>query len=173
MRRQIMHKGLVTLAVGLFSWAAMAADTPVPIPKEGTTSSAAVFVGTMKALPLGKDAAQVSYDVTGVVVSDTAEGLLHGSSVRCVGGMFVVKGDFDNETNSCVYTRPDGDQVFATGKVTGKLGQPAKGSFTIVGGTGKLAGITGTGEFTRTSVRPLTEGGSLSYARSKASYKLP
>jgi len=123
--------------------------------------------------PLGKDMVQVSYDVTGVVVSDTGEGLLHGSSVRCIGGMFVVNGAFDNETNSCVYTRPDGDQIFTTGKASGKQGQAAKGSSTIVGGTGKMAGITGGGEFTRTSVRPLAEGGSLSYARARTTYKLP
>jgi hypothetical protein len=168
-----MRKVLAALAVLLFSWSAMAADTPAPVPKEGTTSGTAVFVGTMKGLPLGKDKVQVSYDVTGVVVSDTGEGLLHGSSVRCIGGMFVVSGAFDNETNSCVYTRPDGDQIFTTSKVSGKQGESAKGSFTIVGGTGKLVGITGSGEFTRTSVRPVAEGGSLSYARSKSSYKLP
>jgi hypothetical protein len=62
----------------------------------------------------------------------------------------------DDETNSCVYTRPDGDQVFTKSKASGKL-----------------AGITGSGEFTRTSVRPVAEGGSLSYARSRSSYKLP
>jgi len=168
-----MCKALVLLAVGLLSWSAMAADPPVPMPKEGTTSGAAVFVGTMKALPLGKEMVQVSYDVTGVVVSDTGEGLLHGSSVRCIGGMFVVNGAFDNEANSCVYTRPDGDQIFTTGKASGKQGQAAKGNSTIVGGTGKMAGITGSGEFTRTSVRPLVEGGSLSYARAKTTYKLP
>jgi hypothetical protein len=87
--------------------------------------------------------------------------------------MFVVGGAFDDETNSCVYTRPDGDQIFTKSKVSGKQGEAARGSFTIVGGTGKLAGITGSGEFTRTSVRPLAEGGSLSYARSKSQYKLP
>ena len=122
-----MCKALVLLAVGLLSWSAMAADPPVPMPKEGTTSGAAVFVGTMKALPLGKEMVQVSYDVTGVVVSDTGEGLLHGSSVRCIGGMFVVNGAFDDETNSCVHARPDGDQTFTTSKASGKTGQATKG----------------------------------------------
>jgi hypothetical protein len=168
-----MGKALALLAGGLLSWTAVAAEPPASIPKEGTTIGTAAFVGTMKGLPLGKDKVQVSYDVTGVVVSDTGEGLLHGSSVRCIGGMFVVGGAFDDETNSCVYTRPDGDQIFTRSKVSGKQGEAARGSFTIVGGTGKLAGITGSGEFTRTSVRPLAEGGSLSYARSKSHYKLP
>jgi hypothetical protein len=168
-----MRKGLLLLAGGLSWWSAVAAEPPLPIPKEGATSGTAVFVGTMKGLPLGKDRVQVSYDVTGVVVSDTGEGLLHGSSVRCIGGMLVVNGAFDDETNSCVYTRPDGDQIFTTSKVSGKQGEAARGRFTFVGGTGKMAGITGSGEFTRTSVRPVAEGGSLSYARSKSSYKLP
>ncbi len=167
-----MRKTLVILVAVLFGWSAMAAE-PLPVPKEGTTSGTAVFVGTMKGLPLGKDKVQVSYDVTGVVVSDSGEGLLHGASVRCLGGMLVAGGAFDDETNSCVYTRPDGDQIFTTSKVSGKQGQAAKGTFTIVGGTGKMTGITGSGEFTRTSVRPVAEGGSLSYARSRSSYKLP
>ncbi len=168
-----MRKMLAVLAAALASLPAMAAEVPASLPREGSTSGTAVFVGTMKVLPLGKDKAQVSYDVTGVALSDTGEGLFHGASVRCVGGMFVVNGAFDNETNACVYTRPDGDQVFTRSKVSGRQGEAAKGSFTIVGGTGKLAGITGGGEFTRTSVRPVAEGGSLSYARSRSSYKLP
>ncbi len=73
-----MQKTLVFLAAGLFGWSAVAAE-PLPLPKEGTTSGTAVFVGTMKGLPLGKDEVQVSYDVTGVVLSETGEGLLHGS----------------------------------------------------------------------------------------------
>lgn len=168
-----MRKGLVLLASGLLSWPALAAEPQAPAPKEVTTTGTAVFVGTMKGLALGKDRVQVSYDVTGVALSDTGEGLLHGAAVRCVGGMLVVNGSFDNETNACVYTRPDGDQLFTTSKVAGRQGEAARGVSTIVGGTGKLAGITGSGEFTRTSVRPVAEGASLSYARSRTHYRLP
>jgi hypothetical protein len=107
------------------------------------------------------------------VISETGEGILHNSSVRCLGGMHVVNGAFEDEAGSCVYTRPDGDQIFQTSKATGKIGVAAKGTYTLVGGTGKMTGITGGGEYTRTNVRPAAEGTSQSYARSKGTYKLP
>ena len=63
----------------------------------------------------------------GVVVGDNGKGRLHASAVRRAGGMFVVNGAFDNETNSCVHARPDGDQTFTTSKASGKTGQATKG----------------------------------------------
>ena len=115
----------------------------------------------------------MTYEVMGVVVGDGGEGPLHNASVRCLGGFHVVNGAFEDESGSCVYTRPDGDQVFQVSKATGRMGVAARGTFTLVGGTGKMAGITGGGEFTRTGVRSAAEGTSQSYARSKGAYKLP
>jgi hypothetical protein len=169
-----MRKVMLVLAVGLVSSMAMAADTPPePIPKEGSTSALNGYSATVKAMPLGKDRLQLTYEVMGVSISDTGVGILHNASVRCLGALHVVNGAFDDEAGSCIYTRPDGDQVFATYKMTGKVGVGAKGTFTYVGGTGKLAGITGGGELTRTQVRPAAEGTSQSYTRSKGKYKLP
>ncbi len=175
-----MRKVVLVLAVGLVSWAAIAAppaprpaDTPAPIPKEGSTSSLSAVAGSVKVMQVGKDRLQLTFEVMGVSISDTGEGILHNASLRCVGGFHAVNGAFDDESGSCVFTRPDGDQVFATTKATGKLGVGAKGTYTIVGGTGKMAGITGGGEFTRTSVRPAADGTTQSYSRSKGTYKLP
>ena len=42
-----------------------------------------------------------------------------------------------------------------------------------VGGTGKLAGLTGSGEFTGTPVRPTSAGNFHGYSKAKVSYKLP
>jgi len=168
-----MRKAIAAMVVGLLAGFAVAADAPAAIPKEGSNSYFAALVGTLKSLPLGKDRVQLAYDVTGVVVSDTGEGILHNASVRCLGGMHVVNGAFEDETTACAYTRPDGDQVFTIGKSSGKQGVAAKGTVTYVGGTGKMAGITGGGETIRTSIRPAPEGVSLSYVRSKGTYKLP
>ena len=165
-----MRKAILALAAALVSLPAFAADAPAPIPKEGSFSYVNVFSGTVKAMPLGKERIQLSYDVMGV---STGEGLLHNSSVRCVGGMHVANGAWDDESGSCIYTRPDGDQVFGTYKATGKVGAAAKGTFTYVGGTGKMAGITGGGEFTRVNVRPAAEGTSQSVSHHTAKYRLP
>jgi hypothetical protein len=108
----------------------------------------------------------------GVSTSPTGEGPVHNASVRCVGGGHIVNGTFD-ASGSCVYTRPDGDQVFQTYKDAGKVGGAAKGTFTYVGGTGKLAGITGGGEYSRYSVRPAAEGTTQGVSTYTGKYKLP
>ena len=168
-----MRKAMLVVAVALVSLVALAAETSPPIPKEGGGSSLNILSGTVKVMRLGKDRLQVSYDVMGVSISTTGEGLLHNASVHCVGGMHAVEGAFEDESGSCVYTRPDGDQVFTVHKAAGKLGAVAKGTFTYVGGTGKMAGITGGGEFTRIQARPAAEGTSQSITRGTMKYKLP
>lgn len=168
-----MRKGILVLAVGLVSLLAVAADAPPPIPKEGSISFVNVLSGNVVRMALGKDRLQLSYDIMGVSTSPTGEGLLHNASVRCVGGLHIVNGAWDDASGSCIYTRPDGDQVFAIYKDAGKVGVPIKGTFTFVGGTGKMAGITGGGEFTRVSVRPAAEGTLQSAARYTAKYELP
>lgn len=168
-----MRKGVVAVTLGLLSGVAVPADTPPAIPKAGNISYKNVFSGSVKALALGKDQVQVTYDVMGVSVSDTGEGALHNASVRCMGALHVVNGSFDDESGSCVYTRPDGDQAFTTYKGAGKQGVDAKGTATFVGGTGKLVGIKGSIEWTRTNARPAAEGTVQSVVRHKGTYQLP
>ncbi len=168
-----MRKGILVLAVAMASLVALAADAAPPVPREDSISYVNVLSGTVKVLMLGKERGQVSYEIMGVATSPTGEGLLHNSSVRCMGGFHIIKGEWDDSSGSCVYTRPDGDQVFATYKDAGKQGAPVKGTITFVGGTGKMAGISGGGEFTRTSVRPAAEGTLQSVSRYTAKYKLP
>lgn len=168
-----MKKLILCLVLGTMPLATLEAEAAAPIPKEGTGKSHAVYSGTLKVLPLGKGEAQIQYEVAGITMSDTGEGLLHNASVRCMGGMHVVNGEFNDESGACVYTRPDGDQVFQVHKAAGKAGVAAKGTFTFVGGTGKLAGIQGGGEFVRSNVRPAAEGMSQSFSQATMHYKLP
>jgi hypothetical protein len=165
-----MTKRLLWLVPVLCAGPALAADE-ANIPRQGTSSAAQVLSGAMQALPLGKDQVRLSYDVTGL---RTGEGdLLNNSTVRCVGSLTVINGVFDDESGSCVYTRPDGDQVFSAYKASGRMGVDAKGNWSLLGGTGKLAGIRGTGQFTRTSFKPVTPGGSISLTKIEGSYQLP
>jgi hypothetical protein len=56
----------------------------------------------------------------------------------------------------------------------GTEGKPTvfKGTFTYVGGTGKVSGIQGGGEYTRYSLRPPTEGKFASFSMSKSEWKI-
>ena len=152
---------------------AFAATVEAQIPKEGTYSVTDSFSGTFKALRMGQERVQITYEVMGVSLSDTGEGLFHNMSWRCIGTLHAVKGEYNDDNGSCVIIRPDGDQYFLTYKATGKLGGIGKGTSTIVGGTGKLVGIQGSSEFTRFSVRPVAEGTIQGYEKAKGQYKLP
>src|SRR5512137_2101764 len=87
------------------------APASTPVPREGTVSSVVFSSATLTSMPLGKDRVQYSYESLGISTSATGEGLLHEASMRCMGGFHRANGAID-ESGSCVFTRPDGDQVF-------------------------------------------------------------
>ena len=141
--------------------------------REGTSSGRAYWTGTFTVLPMGKELVQMNYEGYAVVVSDNGKGLFHNATAHVVGGMLIKKGLYENDSGLISYTRPDGDQIFATYKCSGTAGKSAKGTATIVGGTGKFVDITGTSEFTRHSLRPPAKGAFGSFSISKASWKMP
>jgi len=168
-----MNKRIWMLLAGLVVTTPSAAEAPASLPREGSYTYVNVLSATLRVLPMGKDRLQFSYDTMGGSISPSGEGLMHNASMRCVGGMHIVNGAWEDESGSCVITRPDGDQIFNTYRASGKVGGEVKGVTTITGGTGKLAGITGQSEFTRQALRPVVEGTSQSVSRGKGSYKLP
>jgi len=165
--------GLVSLlAVGV------AAQEPPPHAKQGSSTMVSAGSATMKALPLGKDRMQLTWEYLGVNLDDSGKGINHNTSVRCLGSAHLVNDLYQEYTNACVFTRTDGDQVFTTEKVTESTGPmfkggALKGTSVITGGTGRLVGITGTSEWVRTGVRPALEGTVQTVTRAKSSYKLP
>jgi len=141
--------------------------------KEGTSSGKGYYTGTLQMLPLGKVRVQINYEGFGVSVSDTGQGLFHNASQHVLGGLQIVKGAIE-DSGSLVYTLTSGDKVFMTYKSTGKVGKPTiyKGTFTYVGGTGKVSGIQGGGEFTRYSLQPPAKGKFASFSVSKSNWKI-
>jgi hypothetical protein len=167
-----MKKAITSLLLSLVVLVAFGTEVKAQIPKEGTSSATWAFSATFKPLPMGQERVQMTYEVMGVVIGDTSEDFFHNSSFRCLGAVHAVKGE-KLDTGFCVSTRPDGDQVFLTYKCTGELGRSGKGTTTIVGGTGKLTGITGNSEYTQLILRPSAEGTLQGYNRGKGHYKLP
>jgi hypothetical protein len=167
-----MKKTVLVLILGIVLLVAFGMEAKAQIPKEGTTSDTWYWSGTFKALPMGQERVEMTWEIMGVVVGDTPENLFHNGSFRCLGALHAVKGEY-NESGFCVSTRPDGDQVFFTIKGAGKLGVGGKGTSTIVGGTGKLTGVQGSAEYTVFDVRPAAEGTIQGYIRGKGHYKLP
>jgi hypothetical protein len=166
-----MTRKFVAAGVGLFAVVAVAADAPPPIPREGRGSGTMVVSATFKALPQGKDRVRMTYESIGVYLGDPTD-IAHNASVRCLGTMNVVNGSYDDNSGSCVFTRLDGDQAFCSYTASGKMGMEAKGAFRWIGGTGKLAGLEGGGEFTRYGVKPAAEGTGQYVLRLNGTYRL-
>jgi hypothetical protein len=167
-----MKGNIKKMAVLVIILVAFGTEAKAQIPKEGTSSCTNSYSGTFKALPMGQERVQMTYESMGVTICDSGENLFHNASFRCLGALHAVKGEYNN-SGFCVATRPDGDQIFSTYKSVGKLGGGAKGIFTIVGDTGKLTGIEGNSEYTEFFMRPAAEGTFQAYNRAKGQYKLP
>jgi hypothetical protein len=148
-------------------------EAKAQVPKEGTISYTESLCATFKALPMGEERLQMTYEIFGVMIGETPEDLFHNASIRCLGGFHAVKGEYNNSSGFCVATRLDGDQIFVTYKMAGKVGRAYKGTYTIVGGTGKLVGIQGSIEYTGGAVRRAAEGTFQVYDRGKGHYKMP
>jgi len=155
------------------------ATVEAQIPKEGSTSITSIYSGTYKAIGMGQERFQMTYEHMGAMLSDTGEGIFHNATFHCIGSQYVVNGNYDNDSGFCVVTCPDGDKAFLTYKATGNIVKGGKQTNTWVGGTGKLTGLQGSSEATRTPLRTTGPPGSpyqgsfQGISKAKGQYKLP
>ena len=140
--------------------------------KEGSSTGLTYYTSTFQLLAQGKENFVANYDARGVSGSDDDTSPFYHASGQCVGTQRGIKGEF-KELGLCTYTRPDGDQIYMSYEASGKVGAPAKGTLTFIGGTGKFTGMTGNGEFTRTSLKGPAKGIGASYNKSTFSWKIP
>jgi len=169
-----MSKRTTILTLNLILLIVFGSYAQAQIAKEGTLSYIIAFSGTYRDISMGQERLVRTYELLGVTISDTGDGPLHNSSVRCIGAAHILKGNLEDDKGLCVFTRPDGDQIFGPYKTeTGKIGVTAKGTSTWIGGTGKMTGIEGPNEWIRIMVRPAAEGTLQGYNKVKGNYKLP
>jgi hypothetical protein len=167
-------KRVIIVVVGTFFLSvALGLVANAQVPKEGTTSFISTLSCTAKALPMEQEGVQMTYEGMGVMIGDTPEDLFHNASLRCLGALHVVKGEYNDDRCFCVSKRPDGDQIFLRYEGAGKAGGMYKGTWTIIGGTGKLVGIQGSVQATGTTAPRAAEGTFQIYDRDKGHYKLP
>ena len=167
-----MKKTLTMLILALFLLASTGFVFGAETAKEGSDTGTTGFISTYQVLAQGKEYLQMNYDAQGVVQAGNEASPLYMSSTQCVGSIKAIKGEY-KETGLCTYTCLNGDQIYGSYEGTGTLGQGAKGSMTFVGGTGKCAGITGSGEWTRTNLKgPAKDVGS-SISKFTYNWKIP
>ena len=152
-----------------FGAAAMAGD----LPKEGTFSGTYSGFGTNKAIQIGKDRLVDAWDQNGLTVGN---GLFDHATWHCF-GLYDLANGMGQAHGYCVGTDTAGDQVVGTvADEKHTMDQKnVKGTFTFTMGTGKYAGITGSGTFEEhgNDFRATAEGPYASYSTYQGTYKLP
>ncbi|MEN8123344.1 MAG: hypothetical protein ABFS35_23605 [Bacteroidota bacterium] len=168
-----MRKIIITLGLIIVFFIAFIQISYAEMAKEGTISGKGYYNGNIQMLPMGKERVQINYEVCGISVSDNKESIFHNSSQYVLGGLHVVNGNIE-DSGFIESTLTNGDKVFMTYKASGKMGKPTiyKGTFSFVGGTGKVNGIQGGGEFTRYSLQPPAKGKSASFSVRKGNWKI-
>jgi hypothetical protein len=155
------YKLLTLVAASLLPLSVQAAD----IPKEGSVNFTNVFVMTsVNTIQQGTQPFD-TYEVDGVAHNDAGGAMFNFFGVRCIG-----MDEGPTTRGTCTYTDTDGDNIFAP-----YSGMPRHGTFELTGGTGKFAGITGSGEWTRISPAPIKSDDKRFriFNSLKASWKLP
>ena len=169
----LMSRSFVVTATFILT-VAFVASASGQTPKEGTASGTISYSGTSKALAMREERLHMVYDMMGVLTQGPEGNFpTQAASMRCVGSMHAIKGAFDNNTGFCVHVDADGDQWFSTYQGAGQFGAPQKGTYTVVGGTGKYQGISGSGDYTSINMPPVSEDTFQLQTTYKGNWKLP
>jgi hypothetical protein len=136
--------------------------------REATESVTGSWYSTSKVIAVGEDFMYGAYEGFSVWVGDTGKEMLHGASLHNVGQWHVEKGSY-GETGGVVWNLPNGDKIYLKYFAS----EASKGTITAVGGTGKCAGIEGSGEYTVHPATPSIEGLWQGLIKMKFHYKLP
>ena len=114
--------------------------------EEGSVKAMSPWKGVGFAFPVGPDQVYMVAVYSGVMLVDDGNGPIHAASIVCPG---TVDADLKKGTKTghakCVITGEQGNRVFGEFNCTGDV-EGCRGTFTITGGTGRFAGITGEGE---------------------------
>ena len=167
-----MRKVLITLSVAVLVLTGFGIAFGDEMAKEGSSSGAFYYTSTAQTLMIPKLAGVFNYEARGVSGSDDKTSPFYLASSQCVGSVKGTKGVF-KESGLCTVSRPNGDKIYMSYEASGKIGEPMKGSSKLIGGTGNCEGITGNGEFVRSSLKGPTEDIGASISKHTMSWKIP
>lgn len=113
------------------------------LPKAGTISIHTGWKVTGEAVEVGDKSTQGHGSALGTSFNDKGAGPLHAGPATCFYTFFATADGVKNK-GFCAFGDPDGDRIFTDWHGANEPGGTA-GVNNIVGGTGKYAGIQGTG----------------------------
>ena len=148
--RRIWAGALGLAAVALAAGAAPAAE-------EQTVRASAAWSGTGTFIPTGTTTVYFVGSFSGILFVENDRGALNALKIRCPATLEIdVNGGRQQGEGRCVMSGGKDDQVFAKWTCAGVHQVECKGPFTLTGGTGRFAGITGQGDFrVRTAIGEL------------------
>jgi hypothetical protein len=139
---RILFAGAALLAFSPISMPAAAAEPPFP--RTGSAKLAAYTVcRSLGIIDMGTVGSQSSADCVGIVKSKEAAKTLDNHAIHCLEESRA-RADGYKFTGTCIETDADGDKIFMTYE------GPESGPLSLIGGTGKYAGIEGSGTWTVT-----------------------
>ncbi len=168
-----MKKNLLALIVTLIICCCFSSLSIAEMAKEGEAVYHAGSSGTFSLLTMEKERSQVNYESLGVVIDAPENCPLHKATFRAMGSDHVFRGS-SSGNGFLVWTRPNGEKIYATIEKTGKLPESSKGIATFVGGTGSVKGITGGVEFSTTAgIHPSAKATYQNILTAKIHWKIP
>ena len=168
-----MKKTLIVLIVSIFLSTYWSLVFGAEMAKEGESNYKLAKSFMKKNIPFEKERVEVQIEECGVVVEAKEDSPLYNATSYVLAEMHIYKGAY--EVRGFIrYTRPDGDQIFAVIDSKDAMAEGAKSKVTFVGGTGKCAGITGTGEWTGVrGLKAAKEGVDMGISIGKYNWKIP
>ena len=170
MKKSILVLGLC-LALSVFGGSDILAQV-----SEVTEPVTSTWYSESKMLPLGKDSSFNTFEVFGTLMSEERKGLFHEATLHAAGSSLNVKGVVKKFIMYGSYLLKNGDEVFfEMTRDEFKIGTPYKGNVTLIGGTGKCAGIQGGWEYRGVNLRPAATAGGIGqgYNKHLIKYRLP
>lgn len=115
--------------------------------EEREVKASAAWIAQGRFVPSGEGKVFFVGVFTGIMFVDKAEGWLNAMSLVCPGTLEVeINGGRQHGEGRCLLRVDDTHQVFARWSCAGTHQVECTGPFTLVGGTGRFAGITGQGQ---------------------------
>lgn len=140
MRRHVGFIIFMIMGLFLFGHAGIGFAEPA------TIKAMAPWEGEGFAFPIGDNRVYMVAVFNGIMFVEDGQGALHAGSLVCPA---TVEADLKTLTKTgkghCIISNTEGERVYAEFSCAGDL-ERCQGPFTITGGTGKFAGITGEGE---------------------------
>jgi hypothetical protein len=138
-----MYKPMITIFTGVSLAMLCVAGVAQQLPKSGSITFHTGWKGVGEAITVADKHLQGHGSAVGVTFNDKGSGPLHLGPANCFYTFFAIDGRGKNK-GYCAFGDPDGDRIFTDWHGTASP-DGEQGINEIAGGTGKYAGITGSG----------------------------